>query len=100
MKKYLVSLFILFGILFFGMIEASECYALSFDQSTELLAQAEDSSVDAAHSDSVLGEDSQAEAPSTTTLDFSLYSFISTLETKETPVAFPVSSVVTFLTNE
>lgn len=53
MKKYLISLLILFGILFFGMIEASDCYAFSFDQNSELLAQAD------GHSDKVqhLGSD-------------------------------------------
>lgn len=50
MKKYLISLFILFGILFFGMIEASDCYAVSSDQNSELLAQAEDHSEQGHHS--------------------------------------------------
>ena len=44
--------------------------------------------------------DSQAEAPRTTTLDFNLYSFRSILDTKETPLALPVSSVVTLRTME
>lgn len=59
MKKYLISLFILFGILFFGMIEESDCYALSFDQTTELLAQAEDQS---ANADQSVADDQMAEA--------------------------------------
>ena len=68
MKKYLISLFILFGILFFGMIEASDCYAVSFDQTTEFLAQAADTSADTDHSTAVHEEDAHAEAHHTAPL--------------------------------
>lgn len=61
MKKYLISLFILFGILFFGMIEASNCYALSFDQNTELPAQSEDHLSDSVHSESDHAVEANAE---------------------------------------
>jgi Na+/H+ antiporter NhaD/arsenite permease-like protein len=41
MKKYLVSLSILLGILFFGLIEPMDSYAFSADRSMEFLAQAD-----------------------------------------------------------
>ncbi|OOG70694.1 sodium:proton antiporter [Algoriphagus sp. A40] len=41
MKKYLISLSIFFGILFFGLIGPTDSYAFSADTSVELIAQAD-----------------------------------------------------------
>lgn len=46
MKKYLISLSLLFGILFFGLIEPTQSLAFSLENSTEFIAQA-----DAEHAD-------------------------------------------------
>ena len=60
MKKYLISLSILFGILFFGLVEPTDSYAISAENLTEVLAQN-----DAAHqghdSDSTVAEHVEAE---------------------------------------
>src|SRR5688572_7225407 len=45
MKKYLISLSLLFGILFFGLIEPADSYAFSADNSAELVAQADSDQV-------------------------------------------------------
>ncbi|MBC6365481.1 sodium:proton antiporter [Algoriphagus sp. AK58] len=62
MKKYLISLSILFGILFFGMIEANESYALSFDQNTELIAQSDSDQTNADQVDEAHAEEGHGEA--------------------------------------
>jgi Na+/H+ antiporter NhaD/arsenite permease-like protein len=41
MKKYLISLSILFGILFFGLVEPTPVFGFSAENSVELLAQAD-----------------------------------------------------------
>jgi Na+/H+ antiporter NhaD/arsenite permease-like protein len=42
MKKYLISLSLLFGILFFGLIEPAESFAFSIENSLEVAAQADE----------------------------------------------------------
>ncbi len=41
MKKYLISLSILFGILFFGLVEPADSYAFSVENTAEFVAQAD-----------------------------------------------------------
>ena len=50
MKKYLLSLFVFFGILFFGMLVPTDSYGFSAENVAELIAQSDSShvSVDAA----------------------------------------------------
>lgn len=58
MKKYLISLSILFGILFFGLLEPADSYAFTVENTAELLAQA-----DASHAEmDAAGDHGSAEA--------------------------------------
>jgi Na+/H+ antiporter NhaD/arsenite permease-like protein len=41
MKKYLISLSILFGILFFGLVESTDSFAFSVENVTDFIAQAD-----------------------------------------------------------
>jgi Na+/H+ antiporter NhaD/arsenite permease-like protein len=60
MKKYLISLSILFGILFFGLLEPTDTYALSAEKNTEISAQID--AVDQGHDTATtVGEHGEAD---------------------------------------
>ncbi|HSF52542.1 MAG TPA: sodium:proton antiporter [Algoriphagus sp.] len=70
MKKYLISLSILFGILFFGFIEPTDSHAKSADNTVELIAQADQSQIDSASTEVHAEEEIHHYAPAWLVIPF------------------------------